>query len=331
MRISFNTSPSGLNLDTGYGLAGFGIVTSLQRLGHEVRFKDHDAPVEFSLSMPDASEWSNPNAYHIQCTPWESTKLKPDWLEFMNYNCDEQWATSQWVADVYKAEGVTVPIHVYEHGIDPMWTPRRRRVDGALKFLHVGEPAPRKGGQMAMEAFRDTFGDSKDVHLTIKAWGTSNVRVFDRQRSIKGLPHELYDNITTIYNNCNEAEMVYIYHSHHALVYPSMGEGFGFIPIQAMATGMPTICTEVWAPYKRFLIPELALGSTLIDSAWPTMHPGQFYEPSYDDLKAAYAYTADNYDTLAGRSFKLSFAVRSAYDWDTLTKNAFKHIEEKFL
>jgi len=178
------------------------------------------------------------------------------------------WATSQWVADVYKSEGVTVPIFVYEHGIDTDWTPRRRYTDnGVVRFLHVGEPAPRKGGQMAMEAFRDVFGDRKDVRLTIKAWRHSTIRVYDRQKSIIGLPQDVYPNMKTIYNNLEGPEMVHLFHQHDVLVYPSMGEGFGFIPLQALATGMPTICTEVWAPYRRFLSPELALGSKLVPSA----------------------------------------------------------------
>ena len=331
MHISFNTSPSGLNLNTGYGLAGYGIVTAMQRVGHTVGYKDSSAKVELAFCMPDASDWSNPDAYHIQMTPWESTKLPWGWIENFNL-ADEVWATSQWVADLYKREGVTVPIRVYEHGIDPMWTPRRRRrADGPIKFLHVGEPAPRKGGQMALEAFHDAFGDSRDVHLTIKAWTNSTVRVYDRKHvSILGQPQDLYNNVKTRYDDCSEAEMVYIFHRHDALVYPSMGEGFGLIPLQALGTGMVTICTEAWAPYKRFLEPELSLGSTLVDSQWETMHPGKFYLPDYDDLKSAYLYTAENFNRLAGRAYRNSFKVHKEYDWSVLTNNALQHIVDEF-
>lgn len=329
MRISFNTPPSSLNLDTGYGLGGYGIVTSMQRCGYTVGFVDSGAPVEFAFCMPDNVEWSNPDAYHIQCTPWESTKLMPGWVEKFNA-CDEVWATSEWVAGIYKAEGVTVPIYVYEHGVGPEWVPRRRRQSPVLKFLHVGEPALRKGGQMALDAFRDAFGDASDVHLTIKAWNKSNLRVFDRQGSIIGLPHNVYNNVTSIYDNFSEEGMVNIFLTHHALVYPSMGEGFGLIPLQALATGMPTICTEVWAPYARFLEPQLSLSSTLVDSQWTGMHPGQMYKPSYDDLKAAYIYTKEHYDQLAGAAYRRAFDIRTGYDWDYLTNNVFAHIVERF-
>jgi len=256
--------------------------------------------------------------------------LKPRWA--INFNkADEVWATSQWVADVYKSEGVTVPIFVYEHGIDADWTPRRRRVrDDVIKFLHVGEPAPRKGGQMAMEAFHDVFGDRKDVSLTIKAWRHSSIRVYDRQKSILGLPQDMYPNMKTIYNNFEGPAMVYLFHQHDVLVYPSMGEGFGFIPLQALATGMLTVCTEIWAPYKDYLLPELSLGSKLVDSPHPVMHPGQFYEPDYEDLKRAYLSAVNDFDRLAGKSYKNALKVRDAYNWDNLTNKAFAHIVERF-
>lgn len=332
MRISFTTSPSGLNLNSGYGLAGYGMVTSLQRCGHEVNFKDSGAPVEISFNMPDDSPWSNPLAYHISITPWESTKLKPGWLESMNSNCDEQWATSPWVAEVYKSEGVKGPISIYEHGVDHAWHAKRRRhTSGPLKFLHVGSPAPRKNAQMTMEAFRDVFGDSEDVRLTIKAWMKSEVRVYDRKHeSILGLPQDMYQNVRVRYDDCSNEEMISIFHNHHALIYPSSGEGFGLIPLQSLASGMPTICTGIWAPYKRFLEPELTLSSKLVVSPWQNMHPGMLNEPSYEDLKEAFKYTADNYDKLAGTAYRNAFLVHSQYDWDTLTEKAFRHIVEKF-
>ena len=35
-------------------------------------------------------------------------------------------------------------------------------------------------------------------------------------------------------------------------MYPSEGEGFGLIPLQALATGMPVISTSVWCDYDKY-------------------------------------------------------------------------------
>lgn len=329
MRISFNTNPGNLNLNTGYGVAGFGVVTALQALGHEVNFKDSSAPVEIAMCMPDFSSWSDKHAFHIQYTPWESTQLKPGWIEAFNGNSDEVWTTSPLIRKWYMQAGVTKPVYTYEHGIDPVWTPRRRRRDSVLRFLHIGEPAVRKGGQMAYEAFKEAFGDREDVHLTIKAWNRSNVREYKGQ-SIVGLPHESRANVTTIYNDFNTAEMVFLMHRHHALVYPSWGEGFGFIPLEAMATGLPTVVPGSWAPYRRFIQPELNLASSLVDSPWPIEHPGKMYAPDYDDLVKRMKAIDENYDYLAGRAYRSSFDIHREYTWAAVTSKAWDRIFKIF-
>ena len=328
MKISFSTNPGNLNLNTGYGVAGFNVVRALQELGHEVQYQDPTALVEIAMCMPDFSSWSSRDAYHIQYTPWESTELKPGWLEAFNTNCDEVWTTSPLIAKWYEESGIVKPIFVYEHGIDPIWTPRRRRKDNTLRILHIGEPAVRKGGQMAYEAFKDVFGDRKDVHLTIKAWNRSNVREYQGQ-TIVGLPHDR-DNVTTIYNDFNTAEMVFLMHRHHALVYPSWGEGFGFIPLEAMATGLPTIVPGAWAPYSRFIQPELDLKSELVKSPWPQEHPGKMFKPDYDDLVTRMKMLDDDYDRLAGRAYRNAHLIHREYAWSAVTQDAWQRIFEKF-
>lgn len=325
MKISFNTVVGNLNLNNGYGIAGYNMCLALTKLGHSVPYCDDEAPVEIAFCQPDYSDWSNPTAFHIQYTPWESTELPRGWVDAFNDNSDEVWTPSPLVAEWYKEAVVERPIYVYEHGIDHDWKPKRRRRGDKLKFLHVGEPAPRKGGQMAYEAFRAAFGDREDVQLTIKAWGSSNVRV-KKGGHIMGLPHSRHKNIKTIYEDYSEFDMINLFHSHDALVYPGWGEGFGLIPLQALASGMPTIVTEAWAPYKRFVLPELALSSRLVDSPWPQIHMGKMFEPSFDDLVNSYLWMDQNYDRAAGLSFRNSFQIHKEYDWVELTKNAFERI-----
>lgn len=328
MKISYTTVPGNLSLSNGYGLAGYHMCKALNELGHTVPFADGDCPVEISFCQPDYTEWSNEDAYHIQYTPWESTDLPKGWVESFNES-NEVWTPSPLIAKWYKEAGVVRPIYVYEHGVNHEYKPVRRRRIGRLNFLHVGEPAPRKGGQMAMEAFREAFGDRTDVHLTIKAWGSSHVRGM-KGKHIVGTPHGRFKNITTISQDIPEHELITLFHSHQALVYPGWGEGFGLIPLQALASGMPTICTGAWAPYERFLLPELTLSSRLVDSPWPTIHPGKMFEPSYEELVAAYKYTDENFERVAGRAFRTSFDVHKAYDWNTLTENAFDRIVTRF-
>ena len=328
MRISYTTVPGNLSLSNGYGLAGYNMCVSLERLGHKVPFSDPDAKVEIAFNQPDYTEWTNSDAYHIQYTPWESTDLPKGWLENFNNNCDEVWTPSPVIADWYKDAGVVKPIYVYEHGVNHEYAPKRRKRTGKLKFLHMGEPAPRKGGQMAFDAFKEVFGDRDDVHLTIKAWGSSTVRDM-KKGSILGPPSRR-PNVSLITKDIPQFDLIQLMYAHHALVYPGWGEGFGLIPLEAMASGLPVICTESWAPYKRFLLPELSLSSRLVPSPWSQIHPGKMFQPSYEDLVNSYRYVDENYDKVAGRSFKNAFQIHKEYDWDHLTEGAFDRIVKRF-
>lgn len=180
-----------------------------------------------------------------------------------------------------------------------------------------------------MEVFREVFGDRDDVHLTIKAWGRSDIRV-KKNKHIIGLPHTLYKNVTTVYDEVSPDALIQMFHDHDVLIYPSYGEGFGLIPLQAMASGMPTICTEAWAPYGRFLEPDLSLRSEMINSPWPHVHTGKMFEPSRYDLHDAMLAADDDFDTYAGRAYRRSFRIHEDYDWDHLTEQAFEHIVTRF-
>lgn len=328
MKISFSTVPGNLNVNVGYGNAGFNMIRSLQRLGHQVPFQDPTAKVQIHFSQPSWYDFEE-SQHKIGYTPWESSELPEGWLERFN-EIDELWTPSPLIAKWYKEAGVTTPLFVYEHGIDHIWANRRRTPGPVLKFLHMGEPAPRKGGQLAVDAFRDAFGDQTDVHLTVKSHGTARVRAYDGHGNILGTVQHTYNNVSLMEETLDESELVALYHDHHALVYPGYGEGFGLIPLQAIASGMPTICTGAWAPYERLILPELTLSATLIDSPWPRMHPGKVFQPSYDDLVKAYRTVYDNYNLVAGKAYKMGFRAHTEYDWDNLTRDAFAHVVEKF-
>jgi glycosyltransferase involved in cell wall biosynthesis len=332
LKVSFYTVKGDLRPDNGFGYAGQNIRNSLTKLGHEVSFHDESADVQIDFCHP-VYYAHYPKQYKIGYSPWESSALPEGWIEGFN-SVDEVWAPSEQCKRWYQDAGISKKINVFEHGIEEIWAKKHRKPRKTVKFLHVGEPAPRKGGQMALEAFRAAFGNQSDVHLTIKANGINSTRVYASTfhrggpRSILGLPHQVYPNVTVMEDSLSIDELVGLYHSHHALVYPSWGEGFGLIPLQALATGMPTICTGSWAPYERFL-GDLSLDSRLADSKWPDFHPGKMSEPSMDHLVELYRKVYENYDELSNKFYDNSDRVHSEYNWDTLTIDAFAHLENR--
>ena len=181
MRISHGTRINEINDTNGYGYATDRMISSLNTLGHEILQNDPTAPVQMWFDQPHHWKWdedkvtySSPTTfkgthqYRIGYHPWESTKLKDDWVQRMN-ECDEIWTPSPLIAEWYAEDGVKPPIFVYEHGVDPIWTPKKRKIgDGPIVFLHCGGEAARKRADRTMEAFRRAFADRKDVKLVMK-------------------------------------------------------------------------------------------------------------------------------------------------------------------
>ena len=328
MQISFFTPTINLRNSNGYGYAGLNIVNSLKSLGHDVPYSHPKAPVQLNFAQPEHFKMHR-DQYQIGYTPWESTKIPDRWKAMLDA-CDEVWTTSEWCANVFEDNGFK-NTKIYPHGIEDIWTPKKRQDDGVIKFLHIGEPAPRKAGQMVVDVFTELFGNDPRYSLTIKAYHSSTTRIYDNylDKNILGLPHKLFNNINLITDEISNEELVRLYHDHDVLVYPSYGEGFGFIPLQALATGMPTICTYEWADYKKFLGP-LGLRSEYIDSPWSFPHEGKVLEPNRKHLVELMIDVSQNFNAYSGYYYAQANKVHKEYNWLQLTNNSFDHIFKNF-
>jgi len=321
MIISYNTAYSNFTLNNGFGRAGWGIVNALKELGHKVYFNTPLALVEFTFAQPDYFTPKD-NQYQIILCPWESTELPEGWVEKFN-SADEVWATSDWVADVYRAAGVNNVKTVYPHGIEKMYKPRLKRRSGPLKYYIQGAPASRKGTQEGFEAFREAFkDDSSKATLTIKAYQRSHVRWY--QNGVVQSPDKL-PNVSVITKPMETDELVRFTDGFDVNIYPSYGEGWGFIPMESLAQGTPTICTESWCHYHKYLN-DLGVKSELVQSPWPDEHPGKVYKPDFEDLVDKIKLSYDDFENQALKAFKNSFEMHEEYDWLCLTREAFQHI-----
>lgn len=299
----------------GYGYATNRMLDSLQRLGYSVKANDPTADVEIWFDQPPHWKFQK-GVYKIGYHPWESTTLPKGWADIMN-QCDEIWTPSPVVADWYRRyAGITVPVYVYEHGVDPVWTPAERKVEGTFKFLHIGGEAARKGAKEVMQAMRLGFPRPADVSLTMK--------IQSNGWQIGKLPR-----INVINHSMPIEQLVQLYHDHHAFVYPSWGEGFGLTPIQALATGMPTITIPNWAPYRDYLDPNLCVDSRLVKSPWPKIHTGNMWEPNLDSLIDAMRYAYNNYDEVNTSARNGIKALTEHYSWDRFTDEAFSALAKR--
>ena len=325
MELAFKTISIGEH--TGYGNASKSLVEALQGRGIKI---SPDSAIRLNFCMPpdyDAGEWT------IGYTPWESTKVPLNWTLPMK-GVDDLWTTAKWVAETFEDITERKDIFVLPHGIDPIWKEgdnkvRTAKPNGPFTFLHVGEPAVRKGGDLFYNAWYKAFRHRKDVSIIIKSVGPAWCRAKDSRGHILSSPtSEAANNprVKTYEHVATQEWMRDLYMSANCLVYPSRGEGFGLIPLEAMATGRPVI------------IPGQGIGdftehaaATLVKSEWveskdQRVHPGAWMDHDLDELIYLMEMMISNYETYRHFQYNQRQAIFEKFDWDVIGRRAVERI-----
>ena len=246
--------------------------------------------------------------YKIQGTHLEATRVWSHWIDAMNA-VDEIWVGNYFARDAVLNSGITTPTYVFEHGIDDMWTPKLRGQGSKVRFLHVDSGSPRKRADLVQDAFVKLFGYRDDVELTLKYHENESYSVLDLfGRDV------IKSNINKIYQTLSQDQMVELFHDHDVLVYPSEGEGFGFIPLQALATGMPVVSTSRWCSYDKYFkdnIIESKLGKTTHTG----YDHGEVVLADFESLMHQMKNAFDNINSQSEFFYKQARSVYEEYNW----------------
>lgn len=346
MQISFTGAPDFMDVTVGFGNASWHISENLKKFGieplsktqlymlpgiggningHDQVYVEGDPNIGLSFCPPTQYSFLSPAQYKIGYTPWESTDLQPNWKTILHL-CDEIWTTSTWNKEIFESH-LNREVFVYLHGVDHKYNPTRRKIttNQPFTFLHMGEPYNRKAGQLVVEAFINLYGNDPRYQLIMKASNKHNLEVHSPDRHNTAPPDYFYSNIKIIKDSITDEQLISLYGSAHCFVYPSWGEGFGFNPLQAMAMGIPTICTSGWAEYANHI--TLPLESSWARSPWQEVHPGYMLAPNVYQLEQHMKDVVQNYDKYASIAMKNSFKIHEEYDWERVTKPAAERLK----
>lgn len=311
----------------GYGYAGLKLAQAFKAHDVDVFWEDFTAPISLSFIQPEFYG-GTPRQYRIGYTPWESTELPPEWASIINSQ-DEFWTTSTFCADVFVENGVTVPTRVVPHGIDSNeWRIKKREKTDPFIFLHQGEPADRKGSQMAFDAFKKVFSGKSDVFLIFKSSASwIEARWLDETGSIIGAVDK-FPNVQTIKGILDLDQMNDLYEMAHCMIYPSNGEGFGLIPFQGVATGMPTLAPN-WGGIKEFGEYLTNIPHTVGPSNHG-YHLGDWCWPDFDSLCQIMEDVYLNYDNYSATAYENGLALREKFAWEKIFEPIVKDLEPLF-
>lgn len=306
---SLKTPPVGDGV--GYGVAAIETIQSLQRRRIKVSYDSHEPLVHISFVQPDHYHGLN-DQFRVGYTPWESSEVPAWWISHMQ-EMDEIWTTCTYVENLYREAGVNEVIRVVPHGIDPeVWSVYEREISDKFYFLHIGGPTARKGGQRVVDAFLDVFDGNEDVMLILKSNGPTETRWTDKAGKYRG--NAVYHPQIENYHSYFDLDgLVQLHQRCHCMVYPTNGEGFGLIPFQAMATGMPTIVTNGTSCTD---FAELAIPLNCTPTKGKGIHLGDWVEPDPDDLRDKMKAVYEDYQSAKNHALQSARIIHSTQTWD---------------
>ena len=326
MKVSF-TGPAIRHVDrqVGYGEASYHIIKSFKMLDVDVEIEASRADIEISFADPGNYIFYDPSSYKIGYSAWESSEMSQKFKQNID-KCDEVWGTSHWISDIYRKLFPEKKIFTYQHGISESWKPKlRKEAHKPFTFFHIGEPYSRKDAQVVVDAFVELFGNDENYRLVLKCHKMNTTRV-QHPRGFDCSPSAAYENILEITGMLSEDQMIGLYDQTDVFIYPSWGEGFGFQPLQALAMGMPTICVDEWADYKKYI--TWPVDSKWTISPWQSKHPGMMVKPNKETLKKQMLNSVENYAKVLPETFRNSFSIHREYDWLEVTKPAVARLKE---
>lgn len=280
----------------GYGVIGQMLKWALEQAGAEIV-----TGFGYDLSVVVGLPWSwliGPDIRRdlVFHTMYEASPAPPDWVDVMNRSRGV-WAPSQWVADLFVESGVRRPVLVGGYGVDTaIFRPvSRRGRSGPFRVLAWGRGLiSRKNLLTAAKVF--AAANLPDAVLEIK------VNADDTAAQDGPMPG--LDNVFVRKVDWSTFALVSWLHAGDALLYLSSGEGFGLMPLEAMATGLPVICAantgmlDYLSEETALLVPCTAMQQAPLYQA-RFRHDAWFHQPDFDaaveQLRWAYAHREDAY------------------------------------
>ena len=230
--------------------------------------------------------------------------------------------------ELFKNEGVTIPIDVVPHGVDlEKYHYIERPKKKVFTFLMLGTLTIRKNPGMVISAFLELFKNRDDVELILKT----------QSGTLGHIEFADVKNLKIIDRTATREEMQKLYQDADCFLFPSRGEGFGLPPLEAMATGLPTILSDNTGMSdfcdERYNFPvhcprQDMRPAVRFPRSWGNV--GNWYEPSFTHLKERMLYVFEHQDEAKKIGKDASEWIKSNWTFDNSAKKIISILEKNY-
>ena len=297
-------------------------VQNLNSAGIGLQYESTGSTVDCDILINNRlpSDYSFCSGYNIGFSYWETTRLPSNWVDNMN-KMDEVWTTSEWAKQTFIESGVKVPVYNFRLGVDSnLYYPQLRKdPHRPFTFLSIGSPSTRKNSQIAVDAFLKLFNGFDNFLLLYKSVDAPDARIYEN-----GNLKSLYDhpNILVVDSEITSEDLSYLYNRVDCVLYPTSGEGWGLLPFQSIAKGIPTICTNATActEYAEMSVPlNFKMGQSKMSGIYEGC--GEWAEPDFDDLCDKMLYVVSDYSEIAEKTYNNAMKKYQEMTWDSAAED----------
>ncbi len=276
---------------------------------------DPSAPVGIFFGLPNHL----PAGFHrhrvrIGVFACEADQVLPEWVDACN-GLDLVAVPSRYCREVFVGCGVTAPVMVVPHGVHSCHVPvPGLRDPDRFVFYNTfrgRQVHKRKGYEELVRCFQRAFQGRDDVVLRIRAGHPGFLPRLAVPADHGGLVEfDERDDLTL-------AEAAAVYSSAHCVVHPSKAEGFGLVPMEAIACETPVLssCHTGLADYLDADSALLLSPGAPIRAPRANFSVGRWRAIDEDDLVEKLRHAFEHRDELDSRARRIGPGFRDRHAW----------------
>lgn len=239
-----------------------------ETLDKSVTYNFSEPCIQVNQCMPSEFSWSKLAKRRIARVLFESDRYPEEWKSKL-LECDEVWVASQFNIKTFSEHGVPLSkLRSLPNAFDSeLFTEAGQKSqfisNGNFNFLSVFDYNPRKGVDVLLRSWAQTFGPNDGATLTLKTYSSAGLSAdqinadIDSYLQHLGTTRAKVGPIKLITHLLKTNEIAELFRTADCFVLPTHGEGWGRTLMESLACSTPVI-TSRFGAHLDFLHDENA-------------------------------------------------------------------------